>query len=303
VVAPSGEQYEIRFADQHAVVVEVGGGLRAYSLQERDVLDGYDAGEMCGSGRGQVLVPWPNRIAGGRYEFQGRSFELAIDEPSTGSAIHGLVRWDAWTLVEREDHRVVVAHRLHPRPGYPFDLDLRIEYELSAQGLRVVTTATDVGAEPCPFGAGAHPYLEPGTAKVDDALLRLPVRRVLDFDEDGTSAGAAAIDDTEFDFRKARKVGNTALDHCFTDLERDDDGLARVVVGDDETGVTLWLDEAYPYVVLYTGDDRPDIDRRSIAVEPMTCPPQAFKTGEGLITLDPGRSFAGTWGLSPARVR
>ena len=162
--SPSGKQFEIAFADQRVTVVEVGGGLRTFSVGTRDLIDGYGPGEMCPSGRGQVLMPWPNRLAGGAYEFAGRDLELPVNEPATGSAIHGLVRWAAWSVTEREPHRLVIRHDLHPQPGYPFALAISIEYVLSADGLRVSTTATNVGGEPCPFGAGAHPYLRPDSA-------------------------------------------------------------------------------------------------------------------------------------------
>ncbi len=64
--------------------------------------------------------------------------------------------------------------------------------------------------------------------------------------------------------------------------------------------MTLWLDEAYGYLQLFTGDPLPDVDRRSLAVEPMTCPPNAFRTGESLIRLEPGGAFTGRWGIRPA---
>jgi aldose 1-epimerase len=300
--SPSGEQFEIAFGDQVAVAVEVGGGLRTYDAGGREVLDGYGPGEMCPSGRGQVLMPWPNRLAGGAYAFGGRDLRLPVNEPVTGSAIHGLVRWVAWRVAERERHRVVVHHDLHPRPGYPFALAITIEYVLSAAGLRVSTTATNVGDDRCPFGAGAHPYLRPGSPVVDPARLHLPAHRVLEFDTDGIPVGAASVEDTEFDFRRPRALGETRLDHCFTDLQRGDDGLARVrfaSTADGAGGVTLWVDEAYPFLMLYTGDDRPDVSRRSMAIEPMTCPPQAFRTGRDVVGLDPGQSFRGSWGIAP----
>ena len=298
---PSGEQFEIAFGDQRAVVTEVGGGLRAYSVGDRQLVDSYDAGEMCSSGRGQVLIPWPNRIAEGSYEFGGRVHQLPINEHVTQSAIHGLVRWAAWNVAEREEHRVVVAHDLHPQPGYPFALALRIEYELSADGLRVSTTATNVGADPCPYGAGAHPYLFAGSPTVDTSMLHLPARSVLSVGTHGIPTGAKSVEETQFDFREARPVGATQLDTCFTDLERDDDGRAYVELAsaDGATRVVLWTSESYPYLMVYTGDDRPDVRRRSMAVEPMTCPPQAFRSGEAVITLDPGDSVTAQWGLTP----
>jgi aldose 1-epimerase len=301
VRSPSGEQLEIALGDQRAVVTEVGAGLRSYEAGGRNVLDGYGADEMASSGRGQVLVPWPNRIAGGRYDWGGRSLQLPLTEPEAGNAIHGLVRWSAWEVAEREPQRVVLTHGLHPQPGYPFALELRIAYALSADGLRVETTATNAGDEACPYGAGAHPYLAPGTPTVDTAILRLPARSVLATGADGAPGGATPVDGTPFDYRSPRPLGPTVLDHCFTGLERDHDGRARVTLADPGSGrrVSLWVDEHYSYLMLYTGDTRPDVARRSLAVEPMTCPPNAFRSGEDVLELAPGAAATGAWGISP----
>jgi aldose 1-epimerase len=298
-LAPSGEQFEISHGDQRATVVEVGGGLRSYSRGGRPVLDGYEVGEMCTSGRGQVLIPWPNRVQDGSYEFAGRRHQLPLTEPERQNAIHGLVRWASWTVTVREPDRVVLEHLLHPSPGYPFSLQLEIEYTLSTEGLQTRTTATNVGSEPCPYGAGAHPYLTAGTRTVDTALLRVPAHRILAADARGIPVGASAAAGSEHDFLRPRPIGATMLDHAFTELERDSDGLARVTLADPETGVdvTLWMDEAYSYLMVFTGDPLPDVARHSLAVEPMTCPPNAFRSGEGLIVLDPGDASTGSWGV------
>ena len=241
---PSGRQFDLAFGDQRAVVVEVGGGLRSYSVGGRELVDGYRADEPVESGRGQVLIPWPNRVRGGRYEFDGRLHQLALTEPENGNAIHGLVRWAAWNDADREPHRVAMEHTLHPQPGYPFSLELRIEYELSETGLAVRTRAANVGAARCPFGAGAHPYVTLGTASVDQLILHIPARTVLDSDEHGVPIGTHPVAGTDFDFREARPIADTKLDHAFTDLERGGDDLARVTLSDPETaaGLTVWVD-------------------------------------------------------------
>ena len=205
-VAPTGTQYEITHRDQRAVIVEVGGGLRAYSVGDRDLLDGYGVEEICPSGRGQVLIPWPNRLQDGRYTFAGRHHQLALTEPERRNAIHGLVRWAAWTAGELAPDRVVMEHLLQPQPGYPFSLAIRIEYRLSDGGLQVRTTATNVGADCCPFGSGAHPYLTAGTALVDDAILRVPARAVLRTDERGTPTGVESAEACKNDERVIGKL-------------------------------------------------------------------------------------------------
>jgi aldose 1-epimerase len=234
LIAPSGEQITIAAGDQQAVIVEVGGGLRSYSAGGRELVDGYSADEMSSSGRGQVLIPWPNRLQDGSYEFDKRHHQLPLNEPERRNAIHGLVRWTAWTVVERQPHRVVMQNVLYPQPGYPFSLGISIEYSLTDIGLQVRTTATNLGPDPCPFGSGAHPYLTLGTANIDPLILSVPGRTVLRSNERGLPIGADTVAGTEYDFRQPRRIGSTTLDHAFTDLERDEDGLARVVLRDPD---------------------------------------------------------------------
>jgi aldose 1-epimerase len=300
-IHPSGEQIEIALGDQRVVVVEVGGGLRSYSAAGRPILDGYGPEEICPAGRGQILSPWPNRIQDGSYEFEGQRHQLPLDEPERHNAIHGLVRWVTWRIEQREPHRVLLAHTLHPRPGYPFALELQVEYGLTTDGLTVRNAATNIGAGPCPYGTGAHPYLTAGTERVDAASLRVPGQALLHSDERGIPFDDGPVNGTEYDFRERRLIGATRLDNCFTDLERDgEDNRARVELADLDSGhrVTLWMDEAYPYVMLFTGDPLPDVARRSIAIEPMTCPPNAFRTGRDVIRLRPKQSATSTWGIS-----
>lgn len=301
-VAPSGEQFEISSGDRQAVVVEVGGGLRSFSVGGRDVLDGYGIDEPASSGRGQVLIPWPNRLQDGSYAFDARSHQLPLTEPEHGNAIHGLVRWVPWRIGEREADRVVMEHVIHPQPGYPFTLGLSVEYGLAEEGLSVRTTARNLGPDACPYGCGHHPYLTLGSPTVDTVELQAPGRRVLVSDERDLPIADEPVEGTEYDFRAPRAIGTTQLDNAFTDLGRDDDGRARVRLRDPDSGaaVTLWLGESYRYLMVFTGDTRPDVNRRSVAVEPMTCPPNAFRTGDSLIRLEPGESTTAIWGITPS---
>lgn len=290
----SGLQIELASGDQRAVVVSVGGGLRTYSAEGISVLDGYGADEVCPSGRGQLLLPWPNRIEDGSYEFGGRTHQLPLDEPERLNAIHGLTRWSEWSPVEREPERAVLEHMLHPRPGYPFALSLRVEYALGDEGLRVQIEATNVGSEPCPYGAGAHPYLAVEGDHVDGVELHVPASTVLRSNDRALPIGESPVEG-ELDFREPRPIGTAVLDHCFTALERDPDGRVRVQVGE----TTLWADESWPYLMVFTGDPLPDVARRSVAVEPMTCAPNAFRSGAGLVVLEPGETHSGVWGIAP----
>lgn len=300
--APSGRQVEIASAEQRAWIVEVGGGLRAYSARGRELVDGYAADEMCGSARGQCLVPWPNRIRDGRYEFAGAVQQLPLTEPERQCAIHGLLRWANWTVADQAADAVTMEHLLYPQPGYPHTLRLAVEYRLDGDGLTVRTTATNVGGAACPYGAGAHPYLTVGTPSVDSVVLQAPGRTRLTSDERGIPTGTQPVEGSEYDFGQPRPIGKAKLDTAFTDLERESDGRARVRLAspDGVVATSVWLDESYRYLMLFTGDALPDVNRRSLGIEPMTCAPNAFQSGDGLVTLEPGESFAASWGIEPS---
>ena len=182
--------------------------------------------EPSSAGRGQVLAPWPNRLDGGRYAFDGRPGAAAIDEPELGNAIHGLVRWLPWRLASRTDEAVALECVLHPQPAYPWRLELGLEYRLGTDGLRSVARATNASAEAAPFGIGFHPYLTMGIP-VDDVRLTIPASRRLITDDRALPVGEEDVAGTEFDFTRGRPVGATQLDTCFTGLARGSDGRSR----------------------------------------------------------------------------
>lgn len=303
---PSGRQHDLALGNQRATVVEVGGGLRAYSVDGRDVFSGYLLDDRCTGARGQPLVPWPNRLRDGRYTFDGEEFQLPLTEPAKRNAIHGLVRWANWRTAEHTANCVVMEHVLHPRPGYPFTLSLRLEYTLGAGGLAVHLTARNAGPSPLPFAAGAHPYVTLGTPTVDSLVLRGPGQRRFISDDRQIPVALEPVTGTPYDFRLPRPIGDTELDTAYADLLRDDEGRATVDVstGDGSRRVTVWMDASTHYLMLFTGDTlkREDARRRSLGIEPMTAPPNAFATGEAVQVLQPGASSMFSWGISPSGI-
>ncbi len=300
-VPPSGDQIELEWGDQKAVVTEVGAGLRSYARGAQSVLDGYEVGDMCTGGRGQVLMPWPNRIAHGRFRFEGTEHQLPLTEPERGHAIHGLVRWVTWRVVEQERQRAVLECLLRPQPGYPFTLEVAIEYQLSDAGLAVHTSVTNRSESDLPFGAGFHPYITVGTERIDEATLTVPAASWLETDDRGIPTGTKMpVDGSSYDFRAPRPIGTAVLDICLIDLERDENGLAHVTLqGPDRYATTVWMDDAFPYVMVFTGDTLAAARaRRGLAVEPMTCAPDAFRSGDGRWILAPGETKRSAWGIA-----
>ncbi|GAB3442835.1 aldose 1-epimerase family protein [Phycicoccus ginsengisoli] len=300
---PSGEQWTIRHGRHEVTVVEVGGGLRSYTLDGVDVMAGYAVDEMATSGRGQVLIPWPNRIRDGRYTFEGKDQQLALTEPALHNASHGLVRWVPWRLVEQAEDSLTVALRLHPQPGWDGVLDLTVTYAVGAEGLSVSTRVLNTGAATVPFGYGAHPYLALGSTPLADVVLHLPASQEVLVDERMLPTGTAPVR-PETDFRSARPLGSTSLDTGYTGVDRDPDtGRWTVTLSGlrDRGDVSLWGDESFDWFQVFTvkgADDAPGV--RGIAVEPMSCPADAFNSGQGVVVLTPGDSWSGTWGISPS---
>ena len=304
IPSPTGQQWRIGHGRQEVIVCEVGATLRAYNVGDHAVIDGFGADEWSHSGRGQVLAPWPNRLADGRYEFNGVRAQAALDEPERRNAIHGLVRWLPWTLQTRHQNRLSLRLSLHPTPGYPFSLLLDLEYHLGREGLTVTTTAESFEEEAVPFGLGFHPYLSAGPETVDGAILRVPARHTLDLDDRGLPTGAVTpVAGTERDFTTARFVGPSVLDTAFTTLDREPDGTARATIDapGGAGGATLWVDPGFPYLMVYTGDTLPELQRRrrAVAIEPMTCPPNALRTGKDVVDLQPGQEWTARWGIEP----
>ncbi|MDQ2725098.1 MAG: aldose 1-epimerase family protein [Actinomycetota bacterium] len=302
MTAASGRQTVLIHGDQQAVVVEVGGGLRTYRGAGREILDGYGPDQMCDAGRGQALVPWPNRLAGGRYTFEGTTCQAPLDEVPAGNAIHGLARWRSWDVNQTGEAEAVMSLSLRPSPGYPFSIDLAICYTLDDGGLTVTTTARNEGLGLCPYALGFHPYLAAFGGVIDDLDLQAPGRARYFADDHGIPTGREMVDGA-WDFGSGRRIGDRHLDTCFSLLARDETGRAVVTLTDPGTGkaVRLWMDEAFGYVMLFTGDTISDPDRRrwGLAVEPMTSAPDAFNSGDGLIVLQPGQATQAVWGITP----
>jgi len=296
----TGAQYEITGGGYLAVVTEMGAGLRALQHRDRPLITTYNADELPPGGAGQLLLPWPNRIDGGRYRLAGTEYQLDLSEPAAGNAIHGLTRWSSWTLARHDPHAVVLHLALLGHTGYPFRLDLTTEYQLSGDaGLMVSVTAHNAGSRPAPYGAGSHPYLTAGAPDVDGCELSLPVGQWLPADKRGIPSGPPAdVAGTRFDFRAAREIGTVALDHAFTGLERDEAGLAWARLTSGGAGAALWAGPGYEWLQAFTGDTLgPEQRRRAVAIEPMTCPPNAFVTGTDLLTLEPGQTVTHRWGI------
>ncbi len=307
------EQFEISFGPYRAVVSAQGASLRGFTRQlangsERAILWGYSGNGNKKGGQGDVLIPFPGRVVGGTYRFGSVRHQLKLNDKDGPNAIHGFLRTAVWEIESRESSHVTFRREVAADEfeGYPFALSVRVSYSLSVNGLETRFEIINSGTGPAPVGAGFHPYFTVGTDRIDEARLQFRSSRFLEFGPGLLPTGKwIATSGSEVDFSTERQIGDLQFNHCFAELERDLNGVARIRLSHPENReVTLWMDGSFSYLVLYTGDTIPGTDaRRALAIEPMTCATDAFNRLDwGLVSLGPGESLWGSFGVGDSEV-
>lgn len=298
----SGSALTITAGGYTAEIASVGASLRTLRYDGRDLVVPFDADEIRPAFRGAVLAPWPNRVVDGKYSFGGTEHELALTEPKRHHALHGLVAWTDFRTVVHEPDRAVLATTVPAQEGYPFRVEVFVEYRVDDDGLHTTITGTNTGPDAAPWGTGPHPYLVAGTGRVDDWTLTLPAAQVLEVTEDRLVPTHLAPVHDEFDLRSATRIGDRFIDHAYTGFDRGADETASIVLtADDGHGVRVSFGPECGWVQVHTADHVvPEFHRAGLAVEPMTCAPDAFNAGAdaGLIVLEPGASSAASWTIA-----
>lgn len=301
---PTGGQYHLRHAGPDGVVAatitQVAAGIRQLSVNGFALTESFSADEAPAGACGIVLVPWPNRVAGGVWEHDGKPQQLDVTEPKYGNASHGLLRYHPYRVVDQTESTLVQEATIYPQHGWPFVLETRVHHELTDDGIRVtheIVNRSDVRA---PFAVGNHPYLRAGDAPVEELVVTLDARTSFTTDERKIPDGTASVEGTGLDLRSGRVVGDSDLDTAYTDITPDEDGVRRTTVhAPDGDGVELWQDASFPYAQVFTSREYPRGDGKglALAVEPMTAPANALNSGEGLRWLAPDESWTGSWGI------
>jgi len=330
-VPVSGAQVVLERDGYRAELAAVGATLRALTFEGRDLVVPFAADQVRPGFRGALLAPWPNRVTDGRYERDGVELQLALNEVERGHALHGLAHWADWTFDQAQAARASASFVLVPSDGYPWRLALSVVYELGDDGLTTTVTARNVGEGTAPYGTAPHPYLVAGEGRVDDWTFDLPAASYLEVTDDRlVPVGTRPVGDREgFDFREGHAIGDLFVDHAFTDLdfgpadgasadgapadgtpadgtsadgtsgEAQEARVTATVTARDGHGVTMSWGRELPWVQVHTADrPEPENDRVGLAVEPMTCPPDAFNSGHDLVLLAPGESHAASWTIT-----
>lgn len=287
----------LRRGDLEASIDPCGGRLLELERAGRAYLAGHQDPDGPDAYRGALLAPWPNRLADGEWEWQGARYVVPVNDPESESALHGLVAHRDFSVTKRRDHSVQLTCELEPTAGYPFSLSIGASYALTSKGIDCTLAAVNNGTESAPVGLGVHPYVLAG-GLIDELTVTIPASSVAQLDAQWMQTGQTSVVDAGVDFRHPRLWGSTALDTAFTDLIRAENGRIEVVVEyPDGDRLVLWSGATCRWLVVYTGDRLgPQDRRRSIAIEPMTCPANALRSGVDLQVLKPGEGLGLDWG-------
>src|SRR4051812_10944715 len=298
----SGRQYTLRHGDAVAEVASVGASLRSLAVGGRDLILPFGADEVRPLFRGSVLAPWPNRIAGGRWTYRGEEQQLAITEPSRGHALHGLAAWLDWNELDSTADSVTLGTTIIPQLGYPFQFDLTMRWSLEGSALVGRLPAVSAGSEDAPFGCSIHPYLVAPSGPMDEWSLHVPGTHELQVDDDLIPTVLAPVPEAH-DFREPRPIGDAAIDHAFHGFDFADGVCAVSLLDQKGDGVRVVFAPETPWVQVCTSDWPGRVGHRAgVAVEPMTCPPNAFATSPEMYLVAPGETTTAWWRLEAVRA-
>jgi aldose 1-epimerase len=303
VRAPTGRQFSISRETPagvaQATITEVAAALRSYSVGGVDLTEPYAEDSTPPFGDGIVLMPWPNRIEDGVWTLDGETMHLDITEPARNNALHGLLRVSPYTLVERTDDAVTLAATVFPQHGYPFLVDTTVRYELTDDGLTVTHSATNFSTANAPVAVGTHPFFTISDVPSEDLVLTVSAATRFEVDDRLNPIREIPVDGTEYDLRGGRRLADLSLDDAFGEVAIIDGISRHWLEAPDGRRVELWQDDNCGFVQVFTTREFPKKGGPglAVAIEPMTAPPNAFNTGQGLKWLAPDESWSVRWGV------
>lgn len=306
LVEHNHEFIDLRAGKYYASISTYGGGPRALEYQGKPLLVDYPKGVNPPLSAGVVLAPWPNRVADGVFSHLGEFHRLEITEPTRANAIHGFAADAEWKIVDFNDSAVTLLTHFGHEPGWPWPLRCRITWTLDENdGLRGDIEVTNEANFSAPLGLGLHPYLSAAGSPLDQCTLTVPVTKNLPLDPVRNLPAGPLIPASRVveGITEGISMDGVWLDHCFSaPLSKSASDSATMphrtvqLVGPNGEGVEMRADADFSWFQVYTADPGRGEGfpghGRAVAVEPMTCPPDALRNGIDLIQLAPHASFS-----------
>lgn len=301
--ALSGRSFLLKSGTSRAEIGTLAAVLRSLSVEGVQLTEPVGPDVVAPMGCGMVLAPWPNRVRDGRWTLDGELHQLDITEPSFGNASHGLLRNTGYRMLAQTAASVTLGALIAPQHGWPFLMDTTVHYELGADGLSVTHSVANLSSRRAPWAVGAHPYFRVGEVPTEHLTLTLTGSVRLEVDDRWNAVAQHPVDGA-FDLRGGRPLADLDLNTAYGQLANVD-GRADVawLTAPDGSRTTLWADPAFGWVQGYSPTEfpRPGGAGPAIALEPMTAPPDALNSGIGLIWLEAGESWSGSWGVRFSR--
>ncbi|MGW0802617.1 aldose epimerase family protein [Nonomuraea sp. NPDC002799] len=241
---------------------------------------------------GAILAPWPNRVEGASWWLDGHEQRLVVTEPELGHANHGLLAATDFCVREQRQDAVTLGTTISAAEGYPFELDVSVSYRLRDDGIATTITVRNLGAARAPVALGAHPYLRVGDVPTARLRMRLHADHVWPLDERHVPVG-----------RVPRTVADVLVSesprHATYESSSPGTTISHALTSPDGRRVTLTADGAYRFTQVWIAGDLASDDgpREAIAIEPMTAPPNALRSGVGLHWVEAGTQWTTGWGI------
>ena len=294
----NSEQFSIQgFAhglEARANIDPLGAALTEYRVGNFEIVGDPTQHGQSGSYVGSTLAPWANRVAAGSWKLDGQPMSLAINEPARNSALHGLVADKSWSVVNHQDSKLTLGYRLDASAGYPFELELEVSYEIAATGLIVSSRVINHSSARAPFAMAFHPYFKLSA----ETVLVNKFSQYLMTDENLIPVGETApIKELGFDDKGQLPVIGVDLDHGFVS-DGDTDRTLETKLISRALEVSIWQEQPYRFLIVFTGKAGTLEHPGYIAVEPQTAATNAFNSGDGLLWLEPGQTLDLVWGVS-----
>jgi aldose 1-epimerase len=243
--------------------------------------------------RNILLIPFPNRICDGTYNFEGKTYKLPINKPKEQNAIHGFVWNKHFEITESlllEHKAIITLQYQYPGDyeGFPFPFRTQLRYTLSENELIIAIHITNTGTSGMPLGIGWHPYYTL-QKNINELYLQLPACDMLETDSRMIPTGRK-IAFQKFDH--LNQIQHMHFDHCL--VFKNNAPVFETILRDPVLNHTLriWQENVFGYMQIYIPPDR-----NCIALEPMTCAVNAFNNREGLIVLHAGQTTGGSLGV------
>jgi len=284
-----------------------GAGLNRWEISSDTFTWNYIAGyekeeDFIKKYNGVILAPFPNRLKNGAYSFSNHRYQLEVNQPQEGHSLHGFLYDKSFSIRSIDsDESKITLHLGYDYTGdnqaYPFQFMLDLLYIWDGEKLDIITEVENKGTSEMPFGLGWHPYFT-FPVSVNELIWTMPSSYIYEVDENKIPT----LEKSEFyEFIDGKLIDEDHYDDGFEFTSEKSTESLKLLDTKNQTEIEFNFalgdknkaDGGYRFLQVYT-----PLDRKRIAIEPMTCLADAFNNGKGLNILKPNTTLSNQWSIS-----